>query len=774
MVAAAAVAGITARIAAVVVLDGSSEHIERIMKILVLAEKPSVGKDIARVLGCKGSSNGYIEGSGHIVTWALGHLVTLAEPEDYDKKYKTWDINHLPIMPKELSLTVIPQTSKQYKTVKDLLHRKDVGSIVIATDAGREGELVARWIIEKAKCSKPIKRLWISSVTDKAIKEGFANLKDGKEFINLCDSAKARAEADWLVGINATRALTTKFNSQLSCGRVQTPTLAIIASREEEIRKFVPKPFYGIIADTVGFKLTWIDKNGGTRIFDKEKASEILERIKSEKIATVQDISKTIKKKPAPKLYDLTELQRDANKRFGYSPKETLAIMQKLYEEHKVLTYPRTDSRYLSSDIVPTLGDRIKACQVPPYAKICTQIMRSSYRLGSDYVNNAKVSDHHAIIPTEHQVNLRDLSEKERKIYDLVITRFLSIFLPPYEYENAVLKAEIGSEFFIAKGKVVINLGYKAMFTMSELFASQKAAQGRPHLSLRFIEDENDEDHDASTLPPLKKSEKFPICKITLTEDKTGPPSPFNEATLLSAMEFPAKYMESGNKELAETLEKTGGLGTVATRADIIEKLYDNFLIEKKGNDMFTTSKGRQLLSLVPKDLKSPKLTGDWEHILQNISKGKAKKSDFLAGIRKYTDELILEIKNSSAVFRHDNLTTSKCPDCGMFMLQVAGKKGEMLVCQDRECNARVSLSFSIRSKCPKCFKFLKIVGAGEKRTVVCVCGHKEKYENFEKRKKEEKNSMSKRDVEAYLAGANKKTEKVNNAFSALKGIKFD
>ena len=723
------------------------------MKTLVLAEKPSVGKDIARVLGCKGGAGGYIEGPGYVVTWALGHLVTLAEPEDYDKKYKTWDINHLPIMPKELGLMVIPQTSKQYKTVKDLLHRKDVGSIVIATDAGREGELVARWIIEKAKCSKPIKRLWISSVTDKAIKEGFASLKDGKEFLNLCDSAKARAEADWLVGINATRALTTKFNSQLSCGRVQTPTLAIIATREEEIRKFVPKPYYGIIAEAEGFRLAWSDKNGGTRIFDKEKADEILGKIKSEKTATVHDIVKTIKKKPAPKLYDLTELQRDANKRYGYSPKETLAIMQKLYEEHKILTYPRTDSRYLSTDIVPTLNERLKACQVPPYAKTCTQIMRSSYRLGSDYVNNAKVSDHHAIIPTEHPVNLRDLNERERKVYDLVITRFLSIFLPPYEYENAVLKAKIGSEFFTAKGKVVINLGYKAIFQ---------------------IEDENDEDQDTSTLPPLKKFENFPVSKITLTEGKTGPPSPFSEATLLSAMEFPAKYMESGNKELAQTLEKTGGLGTVATRADIIEKLYDNFLIEKKGNDVFTTSKGRQLLGLVPKDLKSPKLTGDWEQILQNISKGKAKKTVFLAAIRKYTEELILEIKNSTAVFRHDNMTTSKCPECGMFMLQVAGKKGEMLVCQDRECNARVSLSLSIRSKCPKCFKFLKIVGAGEKRTVVCACGHKERYENFEKRKKEEKNSMSKRDVETYLAGANKKTEKGNNAFSALKGIKFD
>ena len=722
------------------------------MKTLVLAEKPSVGKDIARVLGQGSGGHGYIEGPKYVVTWALGHLVTLSEPEEYDKKYKSWDINHLPIMPKELTLSVIPQSSKQYKTVKDLLHRKDISGIIIATDAGREGELVARWVLEKAKCTKPIKRLWISSVTDKAIKEGFANLKDGKEYVNLCDSAKARAESDWLVGINATRCLTTKFNSQLSCGRVQTPTLAIIANREEEIRKFVPKPFYGITADAGGFKLTMKDQSGSGRIFDRDKAESLLEKLRAEKSATVHDINKAIKKKHPPKLYDLTELQRDANKRFGFSPKETLGYMQKLYEEHKVLTYPRTDSRYLSFDIVPTLSERLKGCQTPPYGKIVSQILKKPIKLGNEYVNDKEVSDHHAIIPTELAVNLQALSDKERKVYDLVVMRFLSVFFPPLEYENMTLKAKIGSEFFTAKGRVIINPGFTAIFQTHE---------------------PDDEDEGTENLPPLKKFESFPIKRVFMTEGKTSPPPSFNEATLLSAMEFPAKHMATDDKLLAQTLEKTGGLGTVATRADIIEKLYDSFLIEKRGNDVFTTSKGRQLLNLVPKDLKSPELTGKWEQKLGSISKGKTKKSDFLVEIKKYTDELIKEIKNSTAVFRHDNLTTSKCPECGMFMLQVAGKKGEMLVCQDRECNARISLSLTIRSKCPKCFKFVKIVGAGDKRTVVCVCGHKEKYENFEKRKKEEKNSMSKREVEAYLASENKKTDKGNNAFAALKGMKF-
>ena len=722
------------------------------MKTVILAEKPSVGKDIARVLGCKSGSNGYIEGPKYIVTWALGHLVTLADPEEYDKKYKTWDINHLPIMPKELRLTVIPQTSKQYKTVKDLLLRKDVSGIIIATDAGCEGELVARWIIEKAKCTKPIKRLWISSVTDKAIREGFQNLKDGKDYQNLCDSAKARAEADWLVGINATRCLTTKFNSQLSAGRVQTPTVAIIAKREEEIRNFIPMPYYGLNASAGTFHLTWIDRSSNSsRCFDKEKVNSIFAQLKNIKEGTVAEVDKTIKRKNAPQLYDLTELQRDANKRFGYSPKDTLSIMQRLYEEHKVLTYPRTDSRYISSDIVPTLKDRLKACSVPPYAKMCTHVLRNQIRLGNNYVDDTKVSDHHAIIPTEHPVNLSSLNEKERKIYDLVVTRFLSVFYPPYEYENVVIKIKISGETFTAKGKIVLSQGYKAVYLGDE---------------------DVDEDSDAQSLPNLKRGERVTLNGIKITEGRTSPPPPFNEATLLSAMESPAKYMDTSNKILAETLEKTGGLGTVATRADIIEKLYDNFLIEKRGKDIFSTSKGRQLLTLVPKDLKSPELTGNWEQTLSRISRGQAKKDAFLRDIRQYTTEIIAEIKNSTQSYRHDNLSTTKCPDCGMFMLQVAGKKGEMLVCQDRECNTRVNVSLSIRSKCPKCHKFLKIVGEGDARKILCACGHREKYDNFEKRKNDEKNNMSKRDIQVYMENMNKNEVK-NNPFAALKNVKF-
>jgi len=716
------------------------------MKSLVLAEKPSVGKDIARVLGCRPQGNGYMEGQKHIVTWALGHLVTLADPDEYDKAFEKWDINHLPIMPDHLRLTVIPQTSKQYKTVKDLLLRKDVNGIIIATDAGREGELVARWIIEKAKCNKPIKRLWISSVTDKAIKDGFAALKDGKLYVGLADSAKARAEADWLVGINATRCLTAKFNSPLSCGRVQTPTLAIIAKREEEIRAFVPKPYYGITADGGNFKLNW----AVGRCFDRGKTEEALAKLQKE--GTVIDVSKVIKRKFPPKLYDLTELQRDANKRYGYSPKETLAIMQKLYEEHKALTYPRTDSRYISSDIVPTLPDRLKACMIPPYNKSAAQILRSPIRPNPNYVDNAKVSDHHAIIPTEQAINIRDFNDRERKIYDLVITRFLSIFYPPFEYEQLGIKVKISGEEFTAKGRVILSQGYQAVYTDI---------------------DEDEDPIESQTLPSFKRGDKITIKSFRMTEGKTTPPPPFNEATLLSAMESPAKYMENRDKALTTTLEQTGGLGTVATRADIIEKLYDNFLIEKKGKDIFTTSKGRQLLTLVPAELKSPSLTANWEQQLQSISTGKQNKNNFLKDIRKYTQSLISEIKSSTHVFKHDNLTTTKCPDCGMFMLQVAGKKGEMLVCQDRECNARINVSLSIRSKCPHCYKFLKIIGEGEKRKIICPCGYKENYASFEKRKKEERGAMSKREVQAFIDKKDKDQPK-NNPFGVLKGMKFE
>src|SRR5690625_4540070 len=382
-------------------------------KIVVLAEKPSVGRDIARVLKCNQKKNGYMEGSKYIVTWALGHLVTLANPEVYDQKYKTWRLDDLPMLPKKLELVVIRKTSRQFNTVKRQLNRQDVKDIVIATDAGREGELVARWILEKARVrgNKPVKRLWISSVTDKAIRDGFKQLKPGKNYENLYDSAVARSEADWYVGLNATRALTTKFNAQLSSGRVQTPTLAMIAARENEIQQFKPRKFYGIEVKTnKGIVFKWQDKNNQQRIFSKDQADQLVNQLTNKQVK-IADVRRVDKKTVAPQLYDLTDLQRDANRLFGFSGRETLSMMQNLYERHKVLTYPRTDSRYISTDIIPTIKDRLNACGVDQYSRHAKKLLNKSFKLPRSVVDNSKVTDHHAIIPTEQPLLLHELNE---------------------------------------------------------------------------------------------------------------------------------------------------------------------------------------------------------------------------------------------------------------------------------------------------------------------------------------------------------------------------
>ncbi len=720
-------------------------------KQLVLAEKPSVGRDIARVLNCTKQGNGYLEGKDYIVTWALGHLVTLADPEAYDSKYKSWQLEDLPMLPKEFKLVVIPKTAKQFKVVKAQMLRQDVTGIIIATDAGREGELVARWIIEKASVKKTIKRLWISSVTDKAIKEGFKNLKDGRKYDALYSSAIARSEADWIVGMNATRALTTKHNAQLSCGRVQTPTLAMIAKREEEIKQFKPKTYYGLTVMSQGIKWTWQDsKSKDVKTFNEERIEQLFKSLQGQS-AQIEKVAKTEKKTYAPGLYDLTELQRDANRIFGFSAKETLSIMQKLYEHHKVLTYPRTDSRYLSSDIVETLPERLKAVAIGPYRAVANQLLKGKIVTNKSFVDDKKVSDHHAIIPTEQTALLTDLSDKERKIFDLVVKRFLAVLSKPFVYEQTTLTAKIGSETFVAKGKRVISLGFK------EIYSHQ---------------DEEADEHQ--NLPLVEAGTVLPISKIIQTSGRTQPPAYFNEATLLSAMENPSRFMNGVSKELVKTLNETGGLGTVATRADIIEKLFNSFMIEKKGQDIHLTSKGRQLLDLAPTDLKSPELTGQWEQKLSDIASGKLKRQIFVNQMRKYATTVVEEIKGSDAKYKHENLTTTKCPECGKPMLAVNGKRGKMLVCQDRECGTRKTISQVTNSRCPNCHKKLELRGEGENRMFACICGHREKLSTYNKRKQEQKKQGSKRDVQKYLREQEKSSEPMNSAFAdALANLKL-
>lgn len=723
--------------------------------ILVLAEKPSVGKDIGKVLNCSKSGNGFVEGNKYIVTWALGHLVTLADPESYNQKYTRWEMEDLPIIPKEMKTEVIKKTRAQYMTVKNLLLRKDVTEIVIATDAGREGELVARWIIEKAEVNKPMKRLWISSVTDKAILEGFSKLKDASSYENLYSSAVARSEADWIVGINATRALTSKYNAQLSCGRVQTPTIAMIAAMEDEIRNFRPDYFYGIEAYTKGVKFIWHDKNNDSRSFSREKIENIISTLKSNNLL-VTNVSRNKSFTSAPLLYDLTELQRDANNLYGYSAKETLSAMQTLYERHKVLTYPRTDSRYISEDIVETLKDRVKACSVGPYAKIGFKISSQPIKGSKSFVNNSKVSDHHAIIPTEQTVFLGNLSDKERKIYDLVVKRFLAVLSKPFEFEKIVVTGKIGSEEFSAKGRVTLSMGWKEVYGDYE-------------------DEEELDDMGSWVLAEFIVGKEVSVSKISMTTGETKPPARFTEASLLSAMENPVKFMKNADKDLKKTIGETGGLGTVATRADIIDKLFNSFVIEKKDKFIYTTSKGRQLLDLSPSDLKSPVLTAKWEQRLNEIAHGQLKKDNFLNDMKDYTRTIIKEIKSSDKKYVHDNETKSRCPDCGSYLLEVNGKKGTMLVCQNRECGYKKGIAEITNARCPNCHKKLELRGEGEGKIFVCKCGYREKLSAWNKRKETETTAISKKEASKFLSKQeNKKEENINTALAdALAKLKL-
>ena len=732
------------------------------MKSLVIAEKPSVARDIARVLGANQKNGGILEGKNYVVTWALGHLVTLADPEEYDRKYEKWEMATLPMLPKEMKLVVIRQTGRQFSVVKTQLFRKDIGEIIIATDAGREGELVARWILEKAGCHKPIKRLWISSVTDKAIKEGFANLKDGHDYDNLYRAAVARAEADWLVGMNGTRALTCKYNAQLSCGRVQTPTLAMIAKREEEIRKFVPKEYYGISLETQDVKWTWRDeKTKSFRTFSRERAEQIKGRLENAALE-ITSVEKKAKKTMAPGLYDLTTLQREANLKYGFSAKETLNIMQRLYENHKVLTYPRTDSRYIGKDIVSTIKERLKSCGIGPYRKLAGALMNKPVQVNGSFVDDKRVSDHHAIIPTEQFVQLDHMTNEERKIYDMVVRRFLAVLYPASQYEQVTMEAKAAGETFAASGKVIKSMGWKEVY------------EGGADDDL---EDEADDEKKLKDqrLPEMKTGTRLKILKTSLNTGKTKPPARFTEATLLAAMENPVKFMETRDKEAVKTLGETGGLGTVATRADIIEKLFHSFMMEKKGNEIHITSKAKQLLELVPEDLKKPELTADWEMKLSQIAKGRIRQGDFLHQIRDYTCEIVDEIKTGEGTFRHDNLTNKVCPQCGKKLLAVNGKNSKMLVCQDRECGYRETISRTTNARCPKCHKRMEMYVKGKEETFVCQCGYKEKLSAFQARRQKEGAGVGKRDVQNYLRRQQKEAnEPVNNAFAqALSGIKL-
>ncbi|NLW90560.1 MAG: DNA topoisomerase III [Syntrophomonadaceae bacterium] len=637
------------------------------MKSLVLAEKPSVGREIARVLQCNHKGKGFIEGPRYVVTWALGHLVTLAEPDDYDPRLKEWRMEDLPMLPDRMKLKVIKQSSQQFHVVRELMKRGDIEHLIIATDAGREGELVARWIMEQVHWKKPFFRLWISSQTDNAIRDGFKNLKPGKDYNNLYDAAVCRAEADWLVGLNVTRTLTCKFNAQLNAGRVQTPTLAMMVAREQEIKAFVPQPYWTVRVSFGDYSGEWRGPKG-SRIVDKGQADEILARVQGQ-TGIIKEVKKETKSEPPPLAYDLTELQRDANRRFNWSAHKTLDVLQDLYERHKLVTYPRTDSRYIPSDIVPTLPLRLKGINTGPYAALVGVLLQKTPKPGKRLVDDSKVSDHHAIIPTEQALDLSRLDADERKLYDLIARRFIAVLYPHYRYDQTTLTTNVQGEDFYSKGRVVIDQGWRLV-------------QNAPP--------EKDESEDDAlpeqTLNDHQKGEKIQVKSARLGKGQTKPPARYNEATLLTAMEHCGKMV--ADEELREAI-KGSGLGTPATRAEIIEKLIHTSYIERHGKELVPTSKGMQLIGLVPTALRSPELTANWEQRLADIARGKGKKAEFINDIRKNAAEMVQAVKAGDAVYHADNITKTKCPQCGRYMLLVNGKKGRMLSCPERSCGYR-------------------------------------------------------------------------------------
>ncbi|MCD9076121.1 DNA topoisomerase III [Staphylococcus haemolyticus] len=711
------------------------------MKSLILAEKPSVARDIAEAMNIKGKRNGYIENEKYVVTWALGHLVTNAQPEHYDKAYKEWKLEDLPIIPKRMQTVVIGKTSKQFKTVKSLILDKKVKEVIIATDAGREGELVARLILDKVHNKKPIKRLWISSVTKKAIQEGFKKLKDGREFQHLYEAALARSEADWIVGINATRALTTKYDAQLSLGRVQTPTIQLVNARQQEINHFKAKKYYTLSTEIGGltFQLSTNKQH-----MTKEDATQIANEIKHVE-GNVDSVEKKVKKSHPKPLYNLTDLQQEAYQRYKMGPKETLNTIQNLYERHKVLTYPRTDSNYLTDDMVDTIKERLYALLATDYKSQVKSLLGQSYSSKMRIFKNHKVSDHHAIIPTEVRPDMQSLSNRESKIYMMVAERFLESLMAPHEYEAVRVNVTVGQHIFAFNEKVTRQLGYKALKMNNDNVVKKVAFQ---------------------------KGEKYHLQSLKVNEHETTPPDYFNEGSLLKAMENPQNYIQLKEKKHANTLRQTGGIGTVATRADIIEKLFNLNAIESRDGKIKVTSKGKQILDLAPQELTSPLLTAEWEEKLLLIEKGRYNSRHFIDEMKAFTQSIVNTIKNSEQKYKHDNLTTTECPTCGKFMIKVKTKNGQMLVCQDPTCKTKKNVQRKTNARCPNCKKKMTLFGRGKDAVYRCVCGHTETQEQMYKRfKNKSSGKVSKKEMKKYM---NNEDSLENNPFKdALKNLKL-
>lgn len=614
---------------------------------LVIAEKPSVAMTIAKVLGVRDKKQGYITGNGYIVSWCVGHLVSLAKPEEYDERYAKWSKSDLPILPDKWKLSVKESTKQQYNVIAKLMASGEVSSIVEATDAGREGELIFRLVYDHSKCSKPYQRLWISSMEDSAIKDGFDKLKDGKKYENLYQSAIARTKADWLVGLNATRLFTTTYHTKLSVGRVQTPTLAMIVERDKNISNFKKEKFYHVELDLGDFKL----KSEKVGSIDEAKA---IAKSCEGKLAIISELTKELKKNKPPALFDLTSLQREANRIFGYTAKQTLDYTQSLYEK-KLVTYPRTDSRYITEDMKESVIDLLPKADNP-----------ALYDLNR-IINNKKVTDHHAIIPTKQSMKLDTLKipNNELNVLKLIQNKLSVAVSLDYIYEAISVKANIGDMPFTAATRVIVEMGFKNI-----------EHEFRKELGLKVEEDKKNN----NKLTKINEGDEFDIIGTTNIEGTTTPPKYFTEDTLLSAME------RAGIEELDGSLDtEKQGLGTPATRASIIEKLISIEYVERKKKNLIATSKGAELIRIVPEKLKSAQITAQWENKLTEISDGIRSAQDFILEIQKEVTDLVdnLEVQGNSDSFKIERESIGKCPRCGSDVHE--GKKN--FYCSSKDCN---------------------------------------------------------------------------------------
>ncbi|HUO73532.1 MAG TPA: DNA topoisomerase 3 [Solirubrobacteraceae bacterium] len=631
-------------------------------KTLVIAEKPSVGRDLARVLpGAFTKHEGYLEGDDHIVTWAVGHLVQLADPDEYDDKFKKWRMADLPIVPDRFKLVVRDERSKKQMTVvKRQLGRDDVDLVVNACDAGREGELIFAYLYEKAGSKKPVQRLWLNSMTTEAIKHAFAELRPAGELALLEAAARSRSEADWIVGMNATRAATIRlrssFDGAVSLGRVQTPTLAILARREQEIRDFKPEPYWVVDAtfDPVDEPRPRVYEGrfhagANPRIKTADEAAAIVHACRDQ-VGEITKLEKSERKERPPLLYDLTSLQTDASSRFGFTARRTLAAAQRLYEEHKALTYPRTNSRYLTTDMVP---------EIKPIAELVGKQREyadgAKYVLGLDVlplgrvVDNEKVTDHHAIIPTlaeSHPVEKMD--EDDRRIYDIVVKRFLAVFHPDAVFENTRVETTVATHVFRTRGKLMLVSGWRGVYGES---ADADGAST------------DDDEGREQQLPRLQQGERAAVQDIGSEEKETKPPRRYSDGTLVRTMETAGKLVEE--EELREAM-KDSGIGTPATRAAIIERLIQVGYLERDGRSLVVTEKGLNVIRLLGEHpLTSPGLTGDWEHRLAKIEMGADSREAFMGDIVKFTSATVGELDSKLKDVRIPRANLGPCPVCG-------------------------------------------------------------------------------------------------------------